>query len=593
MSNKLRDLNPVNAPERSEPLEPKVAVQTKPNKAPSRMVTTLCLLTLGAALLVVLYSHRMVAGLVDSDAMDFAQLGRNLLAGHGLATHILRPLALTDTTNPLAQPDLTHGPLYPFLLALVFGIAGAKDVVVTGVSALFYVLTVPALYFLGRRLFSPKVGLLASLIFLTNSTILYYASSGTSTTLLLFLATCLFLTLYQAAIQARKSAEDPNAKIKKAPFLLAGLLSGLLYLTEPFLVWMLPVLLVAVAFLPPTRYPARRAAAAGLFALPLALLVLPCMFRFGLLTGNPFFGLRGAELWMDTKTYPGFLAYRLSSSDVVGGIDSLKGIAGKVFLRATNGVTLLQNLPASCVLLFVLPGLFFGFADPALGRLRSLVLGCLVSVFVGTLFLTFNPALLLIAFPGLLVFALHYLMHLSQEARLPRGWAIMASVLFGFALLSPLAASIVATSKPAAVSQIAVAKSLEQKSHPDEVVFSDKPWIVAWYADRPSVWIPARAYQMAAMRKPNAKARWLFLTEDTRREAPEWSMVFDNLMQWNRQFQYARTSGTPLPESLPIARSQAPITEALEGFAPLPPVEKEMPTAVVAAVSAAGAVAQK
>ena len=83
------------------------------------------LLTLGPILLLGLYNHRMVAGLISPEAMDHAQLGRNLLAGHGFTTHILRSLALTDSANPLAQPDLTHGPLYPFLLDGVVGDASA------------------------------------------------------------------------------------------------------------------------------------------------------------------------------------------------------------------------------------------------------------------------------------------------------------------------------------------------------------------------------------------------------------------------------------------------------------------------------------
>jgi hypothetical protein len=572
----------VNSIERPNPVAPEPATVEVAEKAPLRTWLVALLLIFGPLLLLVLYSHRMVAGLVSPDAMDYAQIGRNLLAGHGLTTQILRPLGLTDSANPLAQADLTHGPLYPFLLALAFGLAGAKDSVVLGMSGLFYLLTAPALYFLGKRLFSAQVGMLAALVFMTNGSILEYAAAGTPTTLVMFLATCLFLTLFQAASLARREGENETEKIGKAPFVVAGLLAGLLYLTDPLFIWILPVLTVAIPLMLPAKSTNQRATAAGYFLVPLALLTLPSMLRFFLLTGNPLFGLRGAELWMGTKAYPGFVAYRLSQGDIVGGFGSIKGILLKLFVGAAGATTSLLHLPAGWVLLFVLPGLFFGFADPALGRLRTIVFACLISVLAGSLFLSFTPAVLMVVFPGLLVFALRYLVHLVRQAQLPHSSRVMVNGLFGFALLSPLVVSLVTTLTPTSVPQVAAARSLNRQSRPDEVVFSDQPWIVAWYADRPSVWIPVSNTKMAAVRKQFVKARWLFLTPEAARLSPEWNMALNSLLGWDREYQEAERTGAPLPSALPITRSQAPITEALEGFAALPPEEQGVLTAVVA-----------
>src|SRR5262245_11166229 len=112
----------------------------------------LALTLLAGALLLFLYYHAQFPGLKNPDALDFAQLGRNLSAGRGFVTSILRPLALTHGGNALAQPDVTHGPLYPFLLALAFGAFGARDGVVAFISGLFYLLTIPVIYRLGARL---------------------------------------------------------------------------------------------------------------------------------------------------------------------------------------------------------------------------------------------------------------------------------------------------------------------------------------------------------------------------------------------------------------------------------------------------------
>ena len=566
-----------------QPTDPKEVLEEGAGKSARKNGIPALLLTLGAVLLLGLYWHRMTAGLVVPDAMDHAQLGRNLLAGHGFTTQILRPLGITDSANPLAQPDLTHGPLYPLLLALAFGMAGAKDNVVIGMSGLFYLLTVPTLYALGKRLFSAQVGMLAALIFMVNGVILEYAISGTPTTLILFLATCLFFTLFQAATVACREDADGTAKVAKTPFVLSGLLSGLIYLTDPLYLWILPVLTIAIPLMLPAKHPSRQAAATCYFLLPLALLALPSMFRLGALSGNPLFGLRGAEFWMGTKSYPGFLGYRLFPGDIVEGLGSAKGIVLKLFLGVTNAPAVLLHLPAAWALLFVLPGLFFGFADPAIGRVRTIVFACLVTVFAGSLLLTFNPVVLMVVFPGLLVFALHYLVHLVRQARLPKSSMGMVVGLFGLALLSPLAA-LVTTATPATLPQAAVARSLSSHLRPDEVVFSDQPWIVAWYADRPSVWIPADDAKMANLRKRFVKARWLFLTPETGKLSPEWNLVINDMWGWERAYQAAQKTGATLPSPAQFTRNQMPITEALEGFATLPPIEKEGITAVVAAV---------
>src|SRR5579862_3848639 len=106
--------------------------------AESRLrVVCLAIISLVGPVMLLGFSMRLLGfHLSDSDALDYAQLGRSLLAGHGFVTHILRPLALTHGHDPLTQPDVTHGPLFPFLLALSFGAFGARDTVAMGLSGL-------------------------------------------------------------------------------------------------------------------------------------------------------------------------------------------------------------------------------------------------------------------------------------------------------------------------------------------------------------------------------------------------------------------------------------------------------------------------
>src|SRR5689334_17775228 len=187
----------------------------EPGEVRARNLMLILLLITIPPLLLVLYCRVMFPGLTNPDAMDFAQLGRNLSSGQGFVTHMLRPLALEHGPNILHQPEVTHGPLYPFILALAFGIFGSKDAVVAGVSGIFYLLTIPVLYILSVRLFNRAVGILTALIFIGNALMLEYASSGLHITLYIFLATCLFLTVSHFAPPTLEASPSKNARSRR------------------------------------------------------------------------------------------------------------------------------------------------------------------------------------------------------------------------------------------------------------------------------------------------------------------------------------------------------------------------------------------
>jgi 4-amino-4-deoxy-L-arabinose transferase-like glycosyltransferase len=550
----------------------KTSVKARPGKQGG----TLLGLILGAILLDFLYCKHMQTGLVNPDAMDFAQCARNLLQGHGFTTQILHPLALNSVSHLLHQPDMTHGILYPFLLAIGFGISGAKDAVVTAVSGLFYVLTVPLIYVLGRRLFNVKVGGIAALIFLTNGTILDYAASGTDITLFLFLATCLFYALHTMASSAR--GKEETVSLPKAAILLAGFMTGMLYLTDPLFLWIVPVLIVAVA----KMYPQRPVSALLWFGAPLLALLIPSMARFGMLTGNPFFGLRGAELWMGTEMHPGLLGYRLSADQFASDRGTGSALARKLILATVDDIALLPRMPGSWILLFVAPSLVYQYSNPSATRLRSIVLWSLLAMLVGGLFFSPNPIRLMIVFPALLIYAVAFLQHTLDAARLTQGKVWMVSASLGLVLLSPLVGDLIKTRYPAMVPEAGTARALTRQIPAGEVSFSDRPWLAAWYGDRASIWIPAEDGTLADLRRQFPQARWLFLTQQADGLSPEWDQIYRGLLGWNQQYYRAQEAHAPLPPSVRISGGQIPLLKALDGFETVPPIGTEMPSVVVA-----------
>lgn len=534
-------------------------------------------LLVGPPLLLVLYYKVMFPGLVNGDALDFAQLGRNMSSGRGFITYVLRPLTLVQGVGPLRQPDTLHGPLFPFFQALGIGALGAKDAVAAGVSGLFYLLTIPVLYLLGTRLFNRTVGVVAALIFATSSMMLEYAISGLPITLYVFLTTALMLVLHRLAGRSEEQAASGPRPLPKGQLVLAGVLTAALYLTDPIFFWLVPVIFGAVLWVGGDR----RVQAALWFALPLCVMMLPWMARNAALTGNAVFGHRGYELWMYTDLYPDTLAYRMTRAELIPGAGLLQAIIKKVFLNVNLAIAGLPQVHGSWLLAFFLPGLFFRFTDTAANRVRSVLLLSFGALLFGTLLFTINLPLFVAVVPGLLVFAVAYLLHLFQQAQLPRRSVALVTALLAVVLVYPLFADLALVGRPAHMNEVTSAKGLALLTKPGEVSLSDQPALAAWYGDRPSLLIPATDARVKEV-KEQTGARWLFLTQQVRGYSPAWETVYNAFAQWNAVYAQARTLKQSPPQAMRINGQGGPLLEALDGFTTVQPPDDTDPTAIVA-----------
>ncbi len=483
----------------------------------------------GAAVLAFLYYRMLFPGLVNPDALGFAQLARNLSEGRGFTTYTLMPLALSHGANPAAQPDLTHGPLYPLLLALAFGSPlGAKESTAAILSGLFYVLTVPLVYLLGTRLFSRQVGYLAALVFAVNSLALEYSISGLPITLYVFLTTALLLVVQRLAAAGGASGGFPRGQ-----FALLGALAALLYLTDPIFIFAVPVVLVTAAWLGGARRLPAAAICAGVFLL----LAGPWMLRFGRLTGNPFLGLRGAELFMFTGAYPGDMGYRLLPGELTAGGKVALSVLRK-YLQGVNEV--IQGLPqisAVWVLAFFLPGLFFRFTDRAANQTRTVMIALLLSVVAGSLLFRVEMWLVVAVMPGLLVFALACLAFLIEQAQLSRGATFAAFAILGLAVTYPVLGDLFLEPKTPPVAEAGSAATLADRVGRDEAILTDRPDVAAWYAQRPAVAIPAEEASIARLRGTDGArlkgVHWLFLTPEAANLSPAWGQIYSAFTAWN------------------------------------------------------------
>ncbi len=542
-----------------------------------RVILLMVLAVVGPIALLRLYYGLMFPGLTNTDALDFAQIGRNLVEGRGFTTSIIRPLTLPYGTDLLHQPDTTHGPLYPFCLALGFGVFGVKDSIVSLVSGTFYLLTIPLVYLLGCRVGNRPAGRLAAIVFTANALNLEYAVSGLHISLYIFLTTALFLTLHRLATFAYDPDKPRDAALPKGQLALSGLLTGLLYLTDPVLFWVIPVVFFVVVILPSPK----RGIGVTLFMLPLLATAGLWMVRNGIVCDNPFFGTRGSEIWMNTPIYPGNAAYRMLSDEFVPGVTLLNAVVRKMFLNASQILLMFPQINASWMLAFFLPSLLFRFSNAASNLIRNALLITFLALFFGMMLFGLQMPLFAGVVPSMLTFAAAYMLHRLNESRPDRHAMVMLTSLVTFLIACPLLTDLLVAERTPPISSIETAQWLGQNSGKSDAVFSDQPWIVAWYGHRSAVWLPATEKKTEEVRAKHPEIRWLFLTEQSRTYSEGWRYVYDALYRWSSVAAQAKEKRLPLPNGLTIAGTGLPLLQTLQGFTAVPPVQN-YPAAVLA-----------
>jgi len=557
-------------------------VAVEASEARFRTIILTIAMVIGPPLILFLYYRAMFPGLVNTTAIDFAQLGRNLSQGRGFVTYILKPLALTHGDNALRQPEMIHGPLYPLILALAFGALGAKDAVVAGVSGIFYLLTIPVLYRLGVRVFNRAVALITVLIYTFNALMLEYAISGLHITLFVFLTTSLLLAVYNIAAHNRNHTDRQQFRVPRAQLVLAGLLTGALYLTDYDFFWFVPVMIFAILWL----NTAKRVSAFFWFITPLVVLIAPWMARNALVAGNPIFGLRGYEIWMNTALYPEMSAYRMAPAELIPSVQLFKAVVKKVLLGTGQAIRAFPQVTASWVLAFFLPSLLFRFTDVATNAVRRVMMYCFVALLAGTLVFQISMPMFVSVIPGMLMFAVAYLIYLVQQARLSRGSLVWLGMLMTGAVVYPLISDTLLIGKASPLRDVPAVKAIVARSSDrTDVCISDEPSIVAWYADRPSILIP-RDYERVKEARRRFGARWLVLTERSIHLSQEWRDLYTNMLGWNMANVRARNGKDPVPGPYRVPSGKHPLNEGLNGFMAIEPLKDTSPFTVVAVAPA-------
>lgn len=464
-------------------------------------------------------------GLNSPQAMDQAQIAREIARGNGFATKMIRPVAYYQaekaarrTVSLQGFQDTYHSPLNPLLNAAVLKLIGGDkadawqmsenemvyplDRVIATVSTIFFLVAIGINYLLISRIFDPKIAGVCAILMLFCETFWNYSLSGLPQMLMLML----FSSGLYFAYRATEAATE--GRIAMTPAIIAGIFFTLLALSHWMTVWISLgyILYAAIAFRP------RGIVGLSILALLLIAGIGPIMRNIDV-SGTPF---GTAFLTLYNGLGNGTETTVMRNIDPEADPLVLDGLIAKVLrmtlLQATDIIPLLAGIVVAP--LFFL-SLLHPFKRKSIANFRWAIFLMWISAAFGLAFfgITTKPLdpnqLHLLFAPIMTAYGLAFISILWNRLDFVSATPLIQNVhhyvIVGICAL-PLVLSLpqkvrvgMHLSNRGGIPQwppyYAPALNNEKIgikgwTTPKQIVFSDQPWAVAWYADRISVWLP-------------------------------------------------------------------------------------------------------
>jgi hypothetical protein len=459
-------------------------------------------------------------GLPVSQAMDQAQIGREILRGHGWQTKFIRPLAIGELrrhgkdVKTAIWEDTYNAPIPPLLDAAAIYIPITKgwdlkktDLVYAGdraiacMGVLFFLGSVVVLYFIALELFDERLALIASGLVLVCDMMWRYSISGLPQTFLLLL---FHLNVY-ALLRAMRAQYLNQSSMRWILAVGAGF--GLMALSHALSIFIfVPVLVFTAVFFRPRGW-----AAIAMLGVFLAL-YLPWLIRNQIVCGD-FRGLAGfSGLDGIVRSESGHMRRFAIDLGETTGDYYLANFRVNMIGQINR---LIEYMGWSFVAPLALVSVLHAFRRPVTARFRWLLFAmfasavCGMSIFgmkqegdlaANQFYLLFVPLFICYGMAYILVqwdrriglgFILpqwgqnrgvHYFLRTSLVIAI---FQVSAIPLLGRIFLDKPGVTI--EWPPYVPPYIAI---MRDWFDPNEIIASDMPWAVAWYADRRSIWLP-------------------------------------------------------------------------------------------------------
>lgn len=464
-------------------------------------------------------------GLNSPQAMDQAQISREIARGHGFTTKMIRPVAYDQAQRAQKRSislvgfqDTYHSPLNPLLNAAVLKVIGADkpnswqmganemvfplDRVIATVSTLFFLLAIGVNYLLIARIFDAKIAGVCAILMLFCDSFWNYSLSGLPQMLMLLLFSSALYFAYRA-VEA-----TTEGRLAMTPALIAGVFFTLLALTHWMTVWIALgyIIFAAVAFRP-----------RGVIGITILVLLIIAgigpILRNQSITGSPFGTafltvynglsnsgeaavMRTADLESEPLVIDGLIA-KILRTTLMQSMDIIP-LLGGIIVAPLFFLSLLHPFKRASIssfrwailVMWILAAFglaIFGISKDPLDPNQIHLLFAPIMTAYGLAFVSILWSRLDFVASTPMLRNVHYFLIVGICA-LPLVLALPLKVRVGMHLRDrggvpnwpPYYA-------PALNSKTA---GIRGWTTDDEVIFSDQPWAVAWYADRISIWLP-------------------------------------------------------------------------------------------------------
>ncbi len=468
------------------------------------------------AVVVLVFVHLFVTfrGLYSPMAMDQAQIARELARGNGFQTKVVRPYTWKQSLKAGRDESLSHqsdtfnAPLPSLVMAPIFkalssqwdfGVASRiypLDRVIACLSILFFLGAVGISYLTVQRLFDDRIAGWMVVGVLACEFLWDVARSGLAPMMLLFF---LAATLHLLVLALERKEEGRDAKLQA---LGIGLMAATMLLTHWMAVWLVLGLVVAsVLYLTP------RHLIGLLVVIPSAVALGAWAMRNHAVCGD-FFG--ASKALFQGALLPSSVTTLLRDFSGTSPAVNLDVLVRKLMENLTSQLrSIYEHLGCSLAAALFLVSLLHPFKRSSTSQFRWALAIIWLSATVGMV-VTGLPdnqmddnQLHCLFIPLMSAYGLALLAVMWARLRMERnswwaenGFALIASVIGALPMLTKLPTDVLlglhlkgefAHWPPYLPDRLA---KLREMTTEKEVLFTDAPCALAWYADRTSVWLP-------------------------------------------------------------------------------------------------------
>lgn len=406
-------------------------------------------------------------GFVINDSHDYAQLAKNVNEGNGYSTSVLRPLAYRFFKT-LPQPEITRMIGYPYILGLSFKMFGQSDFTVVLFNGVFFVALILLVYLLAYELSGNTViSLIAALLVSCMKCFLDHSLQAEPN--------IMYSSLYVAFFYF-------YIKHPCRP-LIYGIMLGLLHLVRANTQFVFLAFFLLYIFHGKENIKGRLLDAGKLSA-GFLIGITPHLLRNYIIIGNPFFSLYGYSFLLFTKSFPTYSVWTQISD--VNPIMFVISHPGEMILKSYYWFVMLieKSMGFYNPVVLLLTGITF-FMPVKNPQLRFLRIVTVVAIIVQTiLLLPMGPVPYYYMFFFTIIIIISVINVDDYLKKYSRIGLLLGLIVF-------VVTAIPYWKSPKPINPfISMGEQVKKLTNKDDLILTDMPWELAWYADRKAIWLP-------------------------------------------------------------------------------------------------------